>query len=137
MKELSCRPVEYTSSEIITTSPATCNPPCHRACGSQRKRMRWRIPRVIQKMMSGRKKRLVLKPGIYCGQTTPMVRMRVIVSRRTRVNQSSHSLVAKLLSIASPRLHPGIRHPQVQAGIAEDGENLPRLPQRGLCRADG
>src|SRR5258708_16391334 len=31
---------------------------------------------------------------------------------------------------------PSSRHPQVQAGIAEDGENLPRLPQRGLCRAD-
>src|SRR5713226_5402717 len=70
--------------------------------------MRWRIPTVIQKMIRGRKKRLLLKPGTYCGQTTPTVRMRVIVRRRTRVNHSSHSLVAKLLSIARPRHHPGI-----------------------------
>src|SRR5256885_12825600 len=60
-------------------------------------------------MINGRKKRFELKPGIYCGQTTPMVRISVIVSRRTRVNHSSHSLVAKLLSIARPRLRPGIR----------------------------
>src|SRR5713226_3372811 len=66
------------------------------------------MPRVIQKMISGRKKRLALRPGIYCGQTTPTVRMSVIVRRRTRVNHSSHSLVAKLLSIARPRLYPGI-----------------------------
>jgi hypothetical protein len=58
--------------------------------------MRWRIPRVIQKIMRGRKKRLVLNPGTYCGQTTPTVRMKVIVRRRTRVNHSSQALVAKL-----------------------------------------
>src|SRR5258708_2678434 len=127
MKKLSWRPVEYTNREIITTSPATCSPPCQRACGSQRKRMRCRIPRVIQKMTSGRKKRLVLRPGIYCGQTTPIVRISVIVSKRTRVNQSSHSLIVKLLSIARPRLVPASGHPQVQAGITEDGEKLPVL----------
>jgi len=32
----------------------------------------------------------------------------VIVNRRTRVSQSSHSLVAKLLSIARPHHYPGI-----------------------------
>src|SRR5712692_8814245 len=84
-------------------------------------------------MISGRKKRFELKPGIYCGQTTPMVRMSVIVSRRTRVNHSSHSLVAKLLSIVRPRLHPGIRasgHPQVQAGKVEDRECLLCPPEQ-------
>src|SRR6267143_2800456 len=59
-------------------------------------------------MKRGRKKRLAPRFPTYCGQTTPTVRMSVIVSRRTRVNQSSHSPVAKLLSIARPRLYPGI-----------------------------
>jgi hypothetical protein len=37
--------------------------------------------------------------------------MSVIVRRRTRVNHSSHSLVAKLLSIERPGLYPGIPEP--------------------------
>ncbi len=92
---------------------------------------------MIQKIISGRKKRLVLKPGIYCGQTTPMVRMSVIVSRRTRVNQSSHSRVAKLLSIAGPRLHAGIRaSPKSRQELRKTGI-VPRLPENGRCQADG
>src|SRR5882724_126815 len=45
--------------------------------------------------------------------------MRVIVRRRTRVSQSSHSLVAKLLSMACPCLCFGRRKPQVRAEKAE------------------
>src|SRR6266404_5768889 len=94
-------------------------------------------------MKRGRKKRLAPKFPTYCGQTTPTVRMRVIVSRRTRVSQSSHSLVAKLLSMACPRLCFGRRNPQVRAEKAEgkvscnalrEGDNAERTEAR-LVRA--
>src|SRR5215467_1093090 len=61
------------------------------------------MPRVIQLTIRVRKKRLVLSPGTYCGQTTPTVRMSVMVRRRTRASHSSHALVAKLWSMVSPR----------------------------------
>ena len=52
---------------------------------------------MIQKIIRGRKEWLVPEAGTYCGQTTPTARISEIVSRRTRVSQSSHSLVVVAL----------------------------------------
>src|SRR6516225_6836129 len=78
-KLLSCNPVEYTIAVIMATSPDTCNAPNHDAVGSNRTRIRCRIPMVIHKTMIGRKDRAVPAGGEYCGQTTPTPRISAIM----------------------------------------------------------
>src|SRR5260370_28399172 len=85
-------------------------------------------------MISGRKKRLVLRPGTYWGHTTPTVNMSVIVRRRTRASHSSHALVAKLWSIVSPHPHLTIRGIPESRQETEGGE-LQTAPCRGFRRA--
>src|SRR5215469_1975928 len=86
-------------------------------------------------MISVRKNRLELRPGTYCGQTTPTVRMRVIVSRRTRASHSSQAFVAKLWSMVSPRPHRAIRASPNPGRKTKGGDWLAALSRS--CRRAG
>src|SRR5437879_12687609 len=78
-------------------------------------------------MIRVRKNRLGLRPGTYCGHTTPTVRMSVIVSSRTRASHSSQAFVAKLWSMIYLRPKRAIMASPNTGRKTDAGESLPHL----------